>query len=312
MGLDSPFYAGSVAKQFTGACIATLVLDGLLAVTTPVRRVLPQLPPAMDAVQIQHLVAHTSGLPGSAFLDAKAGFGPDSRIGNAERLAALSDVELEAPPGEVHRYNNVGYVLLAEVVAATAGETFGSYAARELLEPAGMRTSGFVDSEHPEPVPGWSVGARVEIQFTTVGDGGLITSVRDLLRWNRWLTGSPMAGVLLGPRPAMPDGTLAHDAWGISIRSHRGLRIESHGGAFAGYLCSAVRFPHADAVFVAMTNKRRGGDGGVRRAPAPRRRLRARRRPRAGPAALDGDARAPSAEPFPLINQPVDKANRSA
>lgn len=251
---SSHFYAGSIAKQFTAACVAELILAGQLALTSPLRDVLPHLPDSMATIEVHHLLAHTSGLPSSNDLDAAVGFHARSRVGNAERLAALSGVELEAAPGLVHRYSNHGYVLLAEIVQAVASEPFGHFAKQHVLIPAGMRSSGFIDVEHPHPVPGWSDGAAVEINFTTVGDGGLIATPADLLRWNAWLPRSQLSALMLGPRPVSGDGSLVHDAWGVSIRKHHGQRIESHGGAFEGYLCSAVRFPDLGAVFVAMAN----------------------------------------------------------
>lgn len=251
---DSAFYAGSIAKQVTAACVAYLVLDGHITLSTPVREVLPQFPTSMAPIEVEHLLTHTSGLPESNALDASVGFDGRSELSNAERLAALSTVELEAPPGLVHRYSNYGYLLLAEVVQAVASDPFGQFAKRRVLVPAGMHSSGFIDVEHPQPVPGWSKGTAVEIGFTTVGDGGLITTVADLLRWNAWLPKSELPSLMLARRRVMGDGALAHDAWGISIRTHHGRRIESHGGAFDGYLCSAVRFPDLGAVFVGMTN----------------------------------------------------------
>lgn len=259
--LDTPFYAASIAKQFTAACVADLVLDGRLGLDAPVRELLPELPVALSPIEVRHLLAHTSGLPPSNALDAMAGFDSRSVATNADRVAALSGVELEDRPGQVHRYSNHGYVLLAEVVAAVAAEPFGEYARQRVLRPAGMLESGFVDARHPAPVPGWSAGAEVSIDFTTVGDGGLITTVADLLRWDAWLPTSSVAPLLLGTRPAVPGGLVAHDAWGISIRTHRGQRIESHGGAVEGYLCSAVRFPELGCSFVAMATTDEGGPG---------------------------------------------------
>lgn len=251
---ETPFYAGSIAKQFTAACVASLIIDDELTLDTPVPRLLPRLPACMDNVEIGHLITHTSGLPDSNALDAKVGFGPRSSLSNADRLAALADIHHDHRPGAVHRYSNLGYVILAEVVSTVASAPFGQYAADELLRPAGMSASAFLDVGGVRPIPGWSSGERVDLTFTSVGDGGLITTVADLFRWNSWLPSSPLAPLMLGPRLVMATGLTAHDAWGISIRTHRGQRIESHGGAFDGYLCSAVRFPDLDAAFIAMTN----------------------------------------------------------
>lgn len=254
LGLDSVLYAASIAKQFTGACVADLILHQELSLDTPARAVLATLEPSLDPVTVGHLVTHTSGLPDSNLLDERVGFAAESRLSNADRLVALAGVQLEAAPGSVRRYNNLGYVLLAEIVATITGLRFGEYAKQALLKPAGMHASGFLDTDHPALVPGWHAGQRVDLGFTSVGDGGLVTTVRDLMAWNRWLPTSPVAELVLGDRPTLPDGALAHDAWGVSIRPHHGVRIESHGGAMTGYLASFVRFPHQRYAFITMTN----------------------------------------------------------
>lgn len=46
---DSIFYVASIAKQFTAAAVATLVLDGRVDLTDSIRRRLPQLAPPLAA-----------------------------------------------------------------------------------------------------------------------------------------------------------------------------------------------------------------------------------------------------------------------
>jgi hypothetical protein len=86
-----------------------------------------------------------------------------------------------------------------------------------------------------------------------------VSCVEDLARWVGWLSSSPPAQLMLGPRPSLPDGTWAHDAWGLSVRTHRGRRIESHGGSLDGYLGSFGRFPEAKLSFIALANSDAGG-----------------------------------------------------
>ena len=59
---------------------------------------------------------------------------------------------------------------------------------------------------------------------------------------------------MLEDRASLPNGRVAHDAWGISIRRHHGLRIESHGGAIDGYMASFVRVPAAAVTVIVLAN----------------------------------------------------------
>ncbi len=252
---SSPFYVGSVAKQFTATAIALLVGDGALTIDDPAHRWLPELGPSWAAVRVHHLLEHTAGLADSDPLDARAGFAAERPFTTRDRVALITTSALERAPGTTHRYSNHGYVLLAEIVERVTGEPLGSFARRRIFEPLAMSGTGFLDVGGPASVPGWADGVRrVTIGFTCVGDGGLVSTVTDLARWDGWLPTSPVAGLVLGNRPVLPGGRLTHDAWGISVRSHHGLRIESHGGSMDGYLSSFVRFRGLGVSIVVLAN----------------------------------------------------------
>jgi CubicO group peptidase (beta-lactamase class C family) len=262
LGLDSPLYVASLAKQFTAACVALLVLDGHLGLDDSIGQWLPDLGHRLGGVQIENLLSHTSGLPSSNELDAAAGFGVDHPTTTAERLSVLDGWTLEHEPGTVHRYSNHGFVLLAEIVGRCTGQRLGAFAADRLFEPLGMTRTAFLDLGPREIVPGWSQGSRrVDVRFSCVGDGGLVSSVGDLALWDAWLPTSVLAGLMLRERPVLPDGNRAHNAWGISVRSHHGQRIESHGGAIDGYLAKHVRFAELGTSFIALANTDNYGVG---------------------------------------------------
>ncbi len=255
LDLDSALYVASLAKQFTAACIGALVLDGRLTTADLVSRWVPELGRELGAVQIMHLLSHTSGIRSSNELDQAAGFTVDGSMTTAERVLRLRGVELEHEPGTVHRYSNHGYVLLAEIVERVTATPLGAFAEERFFRPLGMTKTGYLDVTRRTCAPGWAGGTRrVDVGFTCCGDGGLVSSVADLARWDAWLPGSRVAQLMLQPRPSTPDGTIAHDAWGISIRTHRGERIESHGGAIDGYIAKHVRFPRLGMSFIALAN----------------------------------------------------------
>lgn len=255
LDVRSVFYVASVAKQFTAAAIASLVVDGVMSTDDSIRRWIPELGAAWDPVRIEHLLAHTGGLPDSNIVDNQTGWGVRSTFTTWDRVAVIAGTEPESQPGMVHRYSNHGYVLLAAAVERATGRPLGALARDELFPAAGMAESRFLDVEGAPPVPGWANGSdRVDIGFRCCGDGGLVTTLTDLVAWNTWLPTSRLAPLMLGERTRLPHGRIAHDAWGISIRTHRGLKIESHGGSIDGYLASFVRFPTEDFAIIALAN----------------------------------------------------------
>lgn len=53
---------------------------------------------------------------------------------------------------------------------------------------------------------------------------------------------------------SLGDGTPLHYAMGVSVRTHRGLPIVSHGGSFPGWESKMVRFPGARTTFICLAN----------------------------------------------------------
>src|SRR5512138_3603298 len=57
------FRLGSITKQFTAVSLLLLEERGKLALGDPIKRHYPQAPPAWDAITLQHLLTHSSGIP---------------------------------------------------------------------------------------------------------------------------------------------------------------------------------------------------------------------------------------------------------
>ena len=56
------FRLASMTKQFTAAAVLLLAQDGRLSLEDPVRRWLPELPPATQPVRVRDLLTHVSGV----------------------------------------------------------------------------------------------------------------------------------------------------------------------------------------------------------------------------------------------------------
>ena len=244
MTVSTVGYAASVAKQVVGVLAARSVLDRRLDVESPVRSVLPDLPSWLDPVRVRHLLAHTAALPQPEALAGVLGRPGDlagwSTLANADVRTALHGVPGPlGPPGRAHSYDNTGYVLLAEVVAATDGRPIEVLAA-ELFAATGM-SSTRLGGERPVLLPGEVPPPR------TVGDGGLWTTADDLLRWLRSLNGDafgPEVGALIATPWRLDDGTAVDYAWGIGPRSAPGgTTAFLHGGSWPGWAAMTARNP---------------------------------------------------------------------
>src|SRR5690606_3869506 len=97
------FRLASVSKAFTAATVLLLAEDGLVDLDDPVRKWLPSLPEAADAVTIHHLLSHTSGLVDYEDVMPE---GLDRQVRDADVLSILEGQDrLYFEPGTQYRYS---------------------------------------------------------------------------------------------------------------------------------------------------------------------------------------------------------------
>ena len=58
----SAFNVQSIGKQFTAACIALLVQEGVVALEDDIRKFVPEVPDYGIPIRVRHLVHHTGGI----------------------------------------------------------------------------------------------------------------------------------------------------------------------------------------------------------------------------------------------------------
>jgi CubicO group peptidase (beta-lactamase class C family) len=261
----SLFYVGSVAKQFVAACARLVADDGALDLEAPVAAYVDGLPAWGRDVRVRHLVHHTAGVPDRDLADLPGV--PVEGVPSRGSDQVLDEIRglpgLMFEPGSTYRYSNRGYHLLAHAIGRAAGEPIAALARRRVFEPLGMTRSFFRDAPaelpmdaargHFEAVDG---SIRVEpARFHAVGAGGLWTRVSDLARWDRAFYDGAAIAPRLAERGALDDGTPIHYAWGLSVRTHRGQPIHSHGGSFPGWNAKMVRFPLQRRTVVVLANR---------------------------------------------------------
>jgi CubicO group peptidase (beta-lactamase class C family) len=262
---DGVGYAGSLAKQITGACAALLVQGGVLDVEAPIAEWLPELPAWAGTIRVRHLIHHTAGLPTTDAVWQEMTSAGESDWTSDGVIAALSTMdELEERPGDSYAYSNAGYICLARIVERSSGNDLNTFAQEHLFEPLQMRATTLWSGPAPSPpkaVLSQPLGSPAPL---SVGDGGLWTSVSDLLRWNEALLGDTLSvGDTLHTTGALDDGTPLDYAWGVRVFRVGGNRVQSHGGGWEGATAKLVRLPDLNVSFAALAH-----DGSVERMTA--------------------------------------------
>jgi len=249
------FEAGSVSKQFTAAAIISLVEQGRLAFSDDVRKYLPELPDYGTVITIDQLLGHTSGLRDWGEVEAIAGWPRTSRVYSLNDTLDITSRQqsLNYRPGTAWSYTNTGYNLLAIIVERVSTQTLAQYSHDHLFVPLGMTHTQWRD-DFRRVVQDRAIAYeadqgiyRQRMPFENAyGNGGLLTTVGDLLLWNRGLTEGRLGEFITKEltRPTtLNDGQATSYARGLFITSYHHSTEISHVGATAGYRSWLGRFP---------------------------------------------------------------------
>jgi len=264
---DTVFESGSVAKQFTAAAVALLAQDGKLSLDDPVRKHVPELPDFGTPILIRHLLNHTSGLRSQWPLMSLAGRPTGRAVHTVDEILELVGrmKELNFKPGDEYLYCNTGYTLLGVVVARVSGRSFDAFCQERLFKPLGMvHTQWRDDFREIVPDRATAYGQRpggffTNMSFTNViGNGGLLTTVDDLLIWNENLDNPRVGGRALvdqlETRGRLNDGFENEYAQGLVVTTYKGVREVSHGGSTAGYQTFLARYPDQRLSIAVLSN----------------------------------------------------------
>jgi CubicO group peptidase (beta-lactamase class C family) len=253
---ETIFEPGSVSKQFTAAAVLLLEQQGKLSLDDPVRKYIPEVPEYEAPITIRQLIHHTSGLRDWGSVAAIGGWPRGTVARNHDDVLEIVQRQqtLNYHPGAEYSYTNTGYNLAAILVSRVAGKPFAEFTREAIFAPLGMSSSSWRD-DFRRLVPNRAVAYSpagtsfaLNMPFENVhGNGGMLTTVGDLLLWNtnfnearvggRTFVDSQLRGGVLN------DGRTIEYAAGLVVSRWRGVREISHSGATAGYGGWLARYP---------------------------------------------------------------------
>jgi CubicO group peptidase (beta-lactamase class C family) len=270
------FESGSVAKQFTAAALVLLQQEGKLSVDDPVRKYIPELPDYGSPLTIRHLLNHTSGLRDWGTVMSLTGAGRGDRVINQDLALDVITHQraLDFKPGAEYSYSNSGYNLAAIIVERVSKQKFPAFVEERLFKPLGMSNSSWRD-DYQRIVPGRAQAYsrqgtgpwRLNMPFMNVyGNGGMLTTVGDWMKWNAMLDsqslGAPLVAALQ-TQGVLNDGRKIAYALGLEVSTYKGLKDVSHGGATAGYQTFLARYPDNKVSVGVMCNGTSPSAGGI-------------------------------------------------
>jgi CubicO group peptidase (beta-lactamase class C family) len=142
---------------------------------------------------------------------------------------------LNYPPGAEYSYSNTGFSLAAIMVGRVSGKPFPDFTREAIFNPLDMSSTQWRDDFQRivrNRVIAYSQNGgitRTLMPFENVyGNGGLLTTVGDLLRWNQNFTTAKVGGRALveaqHQQGKLNDGRTIAYAAGLMVLNWKGLR----------------------------------------------------------------------------------------
>jgi CubicO group peptidase (beta-lactamase class C family) len=258
---------GSTSKHF--CCLAALLLaeEGLLDIDAGVRRYLPELPAMPHEPTLRQLMTHTGGMRDSLDVGFMAS-GMTIKPRGVSMAVQVRQRDVNFAPGEKIVYNNGGYHMLSQVIERVGGMPFEQFLQQRIFTPLQMRDTQSVASDFellpgvatlhvPQPGGGWKRGMFPSQEV--LGEGGIISTVDDMLRWLAHLRrpgtvgGADSWAQMLAPA-RLNNGMHTTYALGLQVEAYRGVGVVHHGGTVIGGHCQMITVPAHGLDIILISN----------------------------------------------------------
>ncbi len=259
------FRIGSITKQFAAAGVLALVDAGQVKLDDPLSKYVPDYPGG-ERITVLQLLNHTSGVKSYTGIPGYMAGPIRSDLTTAQLIDVFKSLPVDFEPGAEWAYNNSGYVLVGALIEAASGQPWHEYLRRTFFEPLGMRDTGY--GHDPAVVArqvkgytfdgGTSVPAMPLSMTQPHAAGALVSSVDDLLIWNRALH----EGRVLKPETyrqmITPVGKAAQPGvgygFGLAVDTVRDRPQLQHGGGIFGFSTQLSYLPGPDITVAVLEN----------------------------------------------------------
>lgn len=274
---STAFEIGSISKQFVSAAIMLLVQEGKIGLETPIHEYLPALPSEWVGVTIRQLLTHTSGIPDYEEIRTYDVY--RFRLTPEEVIQIAHSRPMDFDPGQGRYYSNTGYFLLSMIIERIEGRPLGQVLESRIFGPLDMMQTRMADPEDiiRHRASGYWVNKVGELinrnpteTSSTLGAGGILSSVYDLAKWDEALYGDQLLSAAskasMWSPAILPNGDNTEYGFGWRVMPYKGLTSQSHGGQVAGFVANFSRFPDQETVFIVFLNRYRVSSDRIKRA----------------------------------------------
>ncbi len=251
---ETKFPLYSITKSMTASLVLKLIEQQKLTLNDRLSRFYPDMPTG-DAIMIEHLLTHTSGL-----YAYNNDFSMPTHSEEA-MIRFLSQRPLEFTPGSQWRYCNTGYYLLGFIVEKLTGLTYADALKTLIFDPLEMRQSGVdfksLNSQvkatgyrflYPDSGREANLYAHEELRSS----GGIWSTAGDVLKFHNGMQQYQLISDTSTNSAYIPYKNQYGYGWFID--SALGTVAVSHSGGAAGFRTLLVRIPATNTCIILLAN----------------------------------------------------------
>ena len=263
---NTALHIASISKTITAMAILKLAQEGKLKIDDEFSKYFPQFD--YPGVTIRNMLNHRSGLSNYVHSMEALGWDKHRLVNNEDVLEFLihrkSELRDAGPPDTHFSYSNSNYALLALLIEKITGKKYADYLDENFFNPLQMKNTfvfSLADSAKAIPSYDWK-GKLLPLDFLdpVYGDKNIYTTVRDLLTWDRALTGNVLfsSETLQQAYAPYSNEKPGIKNYGLGWRMYiypNGKKIIYHNGRWHGTNATFIRLPDDTATIIAIGNK---------------------------------------------------------
>ncbi|MBK8465373.1 MAG: beta-lactamase family protein [Chloracidobacterium sp.] len=266
---ETVFTVGSITKQFTGAAILKLEMQGKLRASDKITKYFKDVPLDKADITLHQLLTHSAG-----FVHAVGG--DYEKLTRDEVIKKALASKLQYVPGAKHDYSNVDYSLLGAIIEIITKGSYERFLRDNLFKPAGMTKTGYV-------MPKWKRD-RLAVGYQQDGNrwgtpldhlwdkdgpywnlranGGILSTVGDLYKWHLALEGEKILSKeakekYFAPHIAEQPEAVSFYGYGwVNEKTPRGTTLIWHDGGNGFFYADFRRYIEEKVVYIVATNSR--------------------------------------------------------
>lgn len=274
------FEIASNTKTFTTAAILSLVDEGIISLSDPIKKFIGPYPNIDTNITIEQMLNHSSGIYDYLNDDPTLAVLNETYIFNADKAMSPDTILFKHvgpknfDPGTSYKYSNTNFLLLGLIIEKISGKSFGNLIHKQFLEPLGLSHTfiGWEDTIKGTFAHNWlgSNDTSEEMQDIASIDktgqlsmahaaGGMVSTPSDLVKWVEWLYGGDALS------PALRAKMIDFHTWSDGTRYGLGTIVVpfnlnkkrdlfGHNGGLPGFGSMMYTMPSDSVSFVMYIN----------------------------------------------------------